>query len=159
MLEIAHLHIGAEYLGADNQSNVAVGEVSLQPFDRGHSGIGRIADAKNDFVFGVVLQAVTAEAFVNFRVSSLQRLENGNRWKRVCLGCGRLARPALEKRRCRPQANEIVNRARHAAGERQEKESSDQGVHHVGAMAQLFVAQRLDRIKCGRFPCRINAKN
>src|SRR5579863_261392 len=79
LLEIAHLHVCPENVGTDLQTDRTVRKFLPQLFDTGDGRIRRITDSENNFVFGIILQAVTAEALVDLRIDAFQRLENRNR--------------------------------------------------------------------------------
>src|SRR5438093_250623 len=104
-------------------------ELSLQTFDASHSRIGRIADAENDFVLGVILLTVTAEALIDLGIDSLQRLQDGNRG---CVGgAGAGSRFAHEKEVGRAiQTNEVVNATGKATENGNDLDNSDCVMDH-----------------------------
>ena len=63
-------------------------------------GIVRVADAEDDFVFPIVLQAMAAEALVDLRVGAAQWLKDGNRGSEV----RQLLMAHAAKSECAPQA-------------------------------------------------------
>ena len=76
LLEITDLHIRAKLVWRHNQPYRASRKLALQLLHAGNGGIIRIADAEDDFVLGIVLQAMTAETLEDVRIGSLQRLKN-----------------------------------------------------------------------------------
>src|SRR5690349_13923112 len=81
LLKIADLYIRPKYVGADHQPDIEIGEVAPEPFHTVHRGVGRIADAEDNFVLGIILQAIAAKTLVHFRIGTLQRLKDGN-WRK-----------------------------------------------------------------------------
>src|SRR5580658_3191801 len=105
----------------------------MQLLDAGDRRVGRIAHAENDFVLGIVLQAVAAEALVNVRVCTLQRLEDGD-WRqedRSILPTESM--PSAKERRRTPQADQIVCGTGQATENRNELKGPEDKVHHARA--------------------------
>src|SRR5208282_364495 len=94
-------------------------------------GIARIVDSKNNFVFRVILQAVAAKALVDFRIDSLQRLQDRNRRQRLC-GAGALAR-RLPAQKCRstPQAQQVINGTGENSEGREDLKQCEDRVNHA----------------------------
>src|SRR6185312_4831407 len=82
--QVADLAIVAENFRADHQMNPDLGILVDQLLNGFRSRIFRIAYAKNDLVFGIVLNAVAAKTFIHPRINPTQRLENGD-WRREFL--------------------------------------------------------------------------
>ncbi len=74
--QIADLAIVAEHLRADQQANLAVGKFPDQLLHGGHGGIGGFTDAEDQFVVGIILQAVAAEGLIHLRIDAAQRLQD-----------------------------------------------------------------------------------
>src|ERR1700719_4605474 len=140
LLQIADLHIGAEFVWANDQTDPAVRKFALQLLHAGDGGVFGMAHTKNNFVLGIVLQAVAAEAFVDVRVGAFQRLENGDRGQRSRGGRGRPPHTTLaQKNESAPQANQVIDRTRDAAKDSYDLKDSDGGVNHARAQTSLFV--------------------
>src|SRR5882757_4272724 len=89
--QIADLPVCPQIHGADNQMDRTLREFHLQSANKLDSWIIRLADAKNHFIFGIVEQAVTAEALVHLGIGAFERLEDGN-WRKLLDGSGIPAR-------------------------------------------------------------------
>lgn len=76
LLEIADLHIGSEFIRADDQPDLAIGKFLLQLLNAGDRGIIWITDSEEDFECGIVLQTVATKTLIDIRIGSLQRFEN-----------------------------------------------------------------------------------
>src|SRR5262249_37633126 len=78
--QVAGLAVVAKNVGTNHQLNLALGKLAHQPMNRFHGGVVRFADAKNNLVFGIGLDAVAAEALIHLRVHAAQGFENGYWW-------------------------------------------------------------------------------
>ncbi len=74
--QIADLAIVAQHFRADKQANLAVGKFLDQLLHGGHGGIGGLADAEDQFIVGVVLQAMAAKALIHLGIDAAQRLQD-----------------------------------------------------------------------------------
>src|ERR1700675_557435 len=74
--QVADLGIRTQCLGTGHEMNGTLWELASQTLNCEHGGIAGFADAEYDFVLRVLLQAMTAEALVNFRILAFERLQN-----------------------------------------------------------------------------------
>ena len=106
--KIAHFGICAHILGTDYEPDEALRKFRLQASHHFCRGIVSVLDAEQDFVLWIILQAMTAKAFVHLRVSPLERLKDGNRRGSF----GRIARSrdssVSQEFRCGQQAHHVI---------------------------------------------------
>ena len=81
--EIAHFEIHPEHVRANDETHRHVRKFLNQPLDNGNGGIVERGNAENDFVLGIILRAVTAQAFVSVRIQTAQGLQNRNRRREI----------------------------------------------------------------------------
>src|ERR1043166_7903656 len=72
------------------------------------SGIVRLTHTENNFVLGIVEQAMATETFIHFRISALERLKNGN-WREIPRGYTAERGPSiLQKPHSASQTDRVV---------------------------------------------------
>ena len=81
--EIADLEIHSEDIAADNQPHRKLGKFRDQPFNCRHCGIVRRSYSKDDFVVRVILNTMTPQTLITMRIQAAQRLQNGNRRRKI----------------------------------------------------------------------------
>jgi hypothetical protein len=87
----------------------------------GDGGILSVTHAKNNFILGIILQAVTSEALIDIRVDPLEWLQDGNRQEGLRSEGTPVRRPPAEKEGRTPQANQVVDGTGDAPGNRNER--------------------------------------
>src|SRR5712692_6913871 len=102
--QITDLQVHPQDFRAHHQMNRPIGKLPYQPFNERHSGVRSLAHPKDDFEFGIVLNAVAAQVFIGLRVRSAYWLENRNRQSGILGG----RRSLLLKRLGSPEANNII---------------------------------------------------
>src|SRR5947209_805674 len=104
-----HLHhvagfaVVAQHLRAEHQPDLAGRELAHELMDGLYGRIVGLVDAKDNFVFGIILDAMAAKALIHLRVNTTQGLENGNRRSKF----GVRLTAVLEKGADTPQAKHI----------------------------------------------------
>ena len=74
--QVAGLAIIAQHLGADHQLDLADGELAHELLNCLYCGIIGLIHAEDDFVFGIILDAMAAEALIHLGIDAPQRLKN-----------------------------------------------------------------------------------
>src|SRR5260370_36806674 len=70
---------------AIEEANLALREIAHQLLKNGDRSVVLVADAKNQFVVGIVLAAVAGEIFVGFGVEPANRVESADRRSKIKL--------------------------------------------------------------------------
>lgn len=77
----ADLHICSQNAVADDQANRVVGKFFDQALDDCDSVVMGISYAKNNLKIRIILNAVTSEILVSFRIISTERFKNAYGWE------------------------------------------------------------------------------
>ena len=102
----ADLGIAAERLRSDDQPNVTVGEIALQPPDDTHRGVVRLAHAAHELEDRIVEPAEAGQIVVQVGLDALERFEDGD--GRQGFGFGVAPRGRPEEPPCRQYAEEVI---------------------------------------------------
>ena len=73
--QLGHFVIDGVAARTEQNPNLPVREIPLQLFQNRHGGIALISDAKNQFIFRIVLPAVTGKVFVSLGIHPAKGLE------------------------------------------------------------------------------------
>jgi len=110
--QVADLAVGAEPLLADHELNRPARELSNQALDQWHRGIVRLGHPEDDFVVGIVEQAVAAQALVCLWISTAHRFKNGDGWSEVAARCPSQALAELHRT---GKSEEVISRRAQSA--------------------------------------------
>jgi len=101
--------IGAELLGADEQTNGVTGKFLLQLLDHGDGRVACVGHAEEQFVLaGVTLSAVAAKGLKHAGVAAFERLQNTHARREVFLTLAAFAQKAC----CGPERGNKIAHAR-----------------------------------------------
>jgi len=134
--QVAGLAIVAQDLRTDHKLYLAIGEFLNELVDGVDRGIVRFTHAKDDFVLGIVLDAMAAEALIHLRINAPERLQNGDRWRESRSGFSAVAQELA----CRQQAKHIKA---HAAKSQDSRNDTGQKMHEsVSRQIKSILSQR-----------------
>src|ERR1700687_1093114 len=106
--QVADFDVHAQVFQTEHKPDRNLRKFSLQSLDECNRRIISLADAKDNFVLGIVLQKMTAKAVIHLRISTPERLENRNR-RYVWCRAGALARrlSLAQESSCAEQAKNV----------------------------------------------------